>query len=116
VRGYYTRAQLARGDVRQDEYGREFLHSYIPKSEWYTMAVSDLFAIDNERGADHFAPWSYDRHVPMLFFGAPFQPGTYRTHSEPVDIAVTLSSLLGTNKPSHATGRVLTEAIKKDVQ
>jgi hypothetical protein len=29
-----------------------------------------------------------------------------------VDWSVTLASLLGINKPSHAVGRVLTEAIK----
>jgi hypothetical protein len=116
VRGWYTRTQLGRGDVPNDEYGREFLHSYIPKSEWYTMIVTEPFAVDWVGGADHFAPWSYDRHVPLLLFGLPFQPGTYRTHAEPVDLAVTFSSLLGLNKPSHAVGRVLTESLKKEVQ
>jgi len=41
----------------------------------------------------------------------PFHPGTYRTHAEPVDLAVTLASLLGINAPTHAVGRVLTEAL-----
>jgi hypothetical protein len=41
----------------------------------------------------------------------PFQPGTFRTKAEPVDLAVTLASLLGINAPSHAVGRVLTEAL-----
>jgi len=113
VRGFYTRAQLARGDVRNDEYGRMYLHSFIPKSEWYTMAVPDTFATDTLEGVDHLTPYSYDTHVPLLFYGLPFQPGVYRTHAEPVDLAVTLASLLGVNKPSHAVGRVLTEAIKE---
>jgi hypothetical protein len=34
-----------------------------------------------------------------------------RTAPEPVDLAVTLASLLGINAPTHAIGRVLTEAI-----
>jgi hypothetical protein len=50
--------------------------------------------------------------VPLAFYGLAFQPGTYRTHSEPVDLAVTLASLLGINAPTHATGRVLIEAIQ----
>ena len=60
---------------------------------------------------EHYSPYNYNTHVPLLFFGLPFQPGTYRTHAEPIDLAVTLSSLLGINKPTHATGRVLTEAL-----
>jgi hypothetical protein len=50
--------------------------------------------------------------VPLAFYGLAFQPGTYRTHSEPVDLAVTLSSLLGINPPAQSTGRVLTEALQ----
>jgi hypothetical protein len=49
--------------------------------------------------------------VPLSFFGLPFQPGTYRTHAEPVDLAPTLASLLGINAPTHSIGRVLTEAL-----
>ena len=60
---------------------------------------------------DHTMPYSYDTHIPLLFYGFPFQPGTYRMKVEPIDMAVTLSSLLGINKPSHAVGRVLTEAL-----
>jgi hypothetical protein len=63
------------------------------------------------KGTDHASPFSYDTHVPLAFYGLAFQPGTYRTHAEPVDLAVTLASLLGINAPAKATGRVLTEAL-----
>jgi len=49
--------------------------------------------------------------VPLAFFGVPFQPGTYHQHTEPVDLAPTLASLLGLNAPSSAVGHVLTEAL-----
>ena len=62
-------------------------------------------------GTDHASPYTYDTHVPLAFYGLPFQAGTYRTHAEPVDLAATLASLLGINAPSHAIGRVLTEAL-----
>ena len=62
-------------------------------------------------GTDHATPFSYDTHVPLAFYGLAFQPGIYRTHAEPVDLAVTLASLLGINAPAQATGRVLTEAL-----
>jgi arylsulfatase A-like enzyme len=63
------------------------------------------------KGTDHATPFSYDTHVPLAFYGLAFQPGIYRTHAEPIDLAVTLSSLLGINAPAQATGRVLTEAL-----
>jgi hypothetical protein len=47
----------------------------------------------------------------LALYGLPFQAGTYRTHSEPIDLAATLASLLGINAPTHSVGRVLTEAL-----
>jgi hypothetical protein len=64
-------------------------------------------------GTDHAMPYNYDVHVPLAFYGLPFQPGVYRGACEPVDMAVTLSNLLGINSPSAAVGRVLTEALTK---
>jgi arylsulfatase A-like enzyme len=111
MRGYYTRSQLARGEVPNTEMGLRFSHSYSPAGGWYVMAVPPPFAEAGLHGADHGSPYTYDTHVPLAFFGIPFQPGTYRTHAEPVDLAVTLASLLGINAPSAAIGRVLSEAL-----
>jgi arylsulfatase A-like enzyme len=113
LRGYFTRWQLAKGDVPETELARKYLHSYSPYGSWYVIAVPAAFAITTEDGADHLSPYSYDTHVPLAFYGLPFQPGTYRTHCEPVDLAVTLASLLGINSPTQASGRVLTEALAK---
>ena len=70
------------------------------------------FKSEFTKGTDHATPFSYDTHVPLAFYGLAFQPGTYRTHAEPVDLAVTFASLLGINAPAKATGRVLTEALQ----
>ena len=75
------------------------------------MGVPAPFAVDSPTGTDHAPPYTYDTHVPLAFYGLPFQPGIYRTHTEPTDLAVTLASLLGINAPTHAVGRVLTEAL-----
>ncbi len=111
MRGYFTRAQLASGEVPNTATGIRFAHSYSPLGGWYVMAVLPAFAEAGEQGADHGSPYTYDTHVPLAFFGIPFQPGIYRTHAEPIDLAVTFASLLGINAPSGATGRVLTEAL-----
>ena len=70
-----------------------------------------MFKVGGLHGTDHATPFTYDTHVPLAFYGLAFQPGVYRTHAEPVDLAVTLASLLGINAPAAATGRVLTEAL-----
>ena len=111
LRGYFTRAQLARGDTPKTEQGLKYAHSYSPLGGWYVIGIPAPFHVDSLTGTDHASPFTYDTHVPLAFYGLPFQPGIYRTHAEPVDLAVTLASLLGINAPTHATGRVLTEAL-----
>jgi predicted AlkP superfamily pyrophosphatase or phosphodiesterase len=111
LREYYTRSQLAEGEVPNTETGLKYEHSYSPLGGWYVIGVPAPYTVGVESGTDHASPYTYDTHVPLAFYGLPFQPGTYRTHSEPVDLAVTLASLLGINAPTHAIGRVLTEAL-----
>jgi len=109
--GYFTKSQLARGETPPTEIGRRYAHSYSPEGGWYVIGIPSPFNVGTAKGTDHATPFSYDTHVPLAFYGLAFQPGTYRTHAEPVDLAVTLASLLGINAPAQATGRVLTEAL-----
>jgi hypothetical protein len=111
MRAYYTRWQLERGDVPNTEAGSKYLHSYSPLGGWYVLGVPVPFTVGIASGTDHASPYSYDTHVPLAFYGLPFQAGTYRTHAEPVDLVATLASLLGINAPSHSIGHVLTEAL-----
>jgi len=111
LRDYFTKSQLADGEVPDTALGRKFLHSYSPEGGWYVMGVPEIYTVGSSKGTDHASPYTYDTHVPLAFYGLPFRPGTYRTHAEPVDLAVTLASLLGINAPTHAVGRVLTEAL-----
>ena len=110
--GYFTKWQLAHGTYPDTEQGRRYAHSYSSESGWYVMGIPVPFSVGTSKGTDHISPFSYDTHVPLLFYGLPFLPGVYRTHAEPIDLAVTLASLLGINPPAQATGRVLTEALQ----
>jgi predicted AlkP superfamily pyrophosphatase or phosphodiesterase len=111
LRGYFTKSQLAEGEAPNTALGRKFLNSYSPEGGWYVMGIPDLYTVGSSNGTDHDSPYTYDTHVPLAFYGLPFHPGTYRTHAEPVDLAITLASLLGINAPTHAVGRVLTEGL-----
>jgi arylsulfatase A-like enzyme len=111
LRGYFTRSQLAKGEVPNTEMGRRYLHSYSSAGGWYVLGVPAPYAVGVRKETDHSSPYTYDTHVPLAFYGLAFQAGSYHTHAEPVDFAVTFASLLGINAPTHAVGRVLTEAL-----
>ena len=111
LRDYYTKSQLAAGEAPNTALGRKYLNSYSPEGGWYVMGVPDIYAVGGASGTDHASPYNYDTHVPLAFFGIPFQAGVYRTSVEPIDLVSTLASLLGINAPTHSTGRVLTEAL-----
>jgi predicted AlkP superfamily pyrophosphatase or phosphodiesterase len=111
LRDFYTKSQLAEGEVPDTELGHKFLNSYSPEGSWYVMGVPEPYTVGSTKGTDHASPYTYDTHVPLAFYGLPFHAGTYRTHAEPVDLVPTLASLLGINAPTHSVGRVLTEAL-----
>jgi predicted AlkP superfamily pyrophosphatase or phosphodiesterase len=113
----YTRVQLAKGEYPNSEFGQLLAHSYSRNGGWYVMAILEAFQMDvaDPTHTTHYSPYSYDRHVPLAFYGAPFAHGTYHTRVAPVDLAATLASLLGIDQPSSSVGRVLTLALHPPV-
>ena len=109
-----SRVDLADGKIPATEFGRLIAHSYSANGAWYVMVVPTAYQMEYDSGIQttHYSPWSYDRHVPLGFFGAAFAPGYYREPVAPVDIAATLASLLGVNQPSASVGHVLTFALR----
>jgi arylsulfatase A-like enzyme len=109
----YTRQELAAGQLPPSEWGLLLAHSYSPNGGWYVMVIPEAFQMQTlaPGGTTHFSPWSYDRHVPLGFFGATFTPGIYHGRVQPVDLAATLASALGVTQPSASVGKVLTQAI-----
>ena len=114
IRHTYTRIQMEAGEVPATEEGRLILHSYSPNGGWYVMISPGMYELTSAKGTNHFSPYSYDRHVPLAFFGSPFVPGTYHDRVAPVDLAATFASLLRVNQPSACVGHVLTQAIKPE--
>lgn len=109
-RNYATKAQMAAGEVRNSVFARQTLNAYSPLGGWYVTGLYPPFQVGYGSGTGHALPYSYDAHVPLAFYGTAFRPGVYRESVEPVDLAVTLSSLLRINKPASAVGRALHEA------
>ncbi len=114
VRHTYTRLQMANGQVPATPEGQRILHSYSSNGGWYVLMTPGMYEQASASGTNHYTPWSYDRHVPLAFFGSPFVPGLYHQSVAPVDIAATFASLLHINRPTAAVGRVVTEALKPE--
>ena len=114
IRRVYTRVQMAAGQLPATEEGKLILNSYSPNGEWYVMVTPGMYELSTTKGTNHFSPYSYDRHVPLAFYGSVFIPGTYHDRVAPVDIAATFASLLRVNQPSACVGHVLTQAIKPE--
>lgn len=59
------------------------------------------------RGTGHGNPYFYDRHVPLVFFGAGVEPGVSMDPAKTVDIAPTLAALAGIAAPDDLDGQPL---------
>lgn len=62
-------------------------------------------------GSQHGSAYSYDTHIPMIFYGNGINKGQTTKPAEIVDITPTIAALLGISFPNAATGQVLNEVI-----
>ena len=62
--------------------------------------------------AMHGSPWRYDTHVSIIFMGPAIQPQKVHRRVHPVDVAPTMSALLGMTPPSSAQGSLPEEVIQ----
>lgn len=66
-----------------------------------------------DKGTTHGASYSYDTHVPVLFYGKGIPKGSTVRKINVVDIAPTISLLLNMSFPNGTTGRPLEEMFGK---
>ena len=88
--------------------------SYFPHRSGDVIYILKPFFIRNAGDpGTHGNPYSYDAHVPLIFFGKGISSKTSSEKCEPIDIATTLASLLGIEFPPMSVGRVLEVQEKK---
>ena len=63
------------------------------------------------KGTTHGSGYTYDTHVPLLFYGNGINQGKSYQSTKVTDIAPTISALLGISFPSGTTGAVIEEVI-----
>ncbi|MGA9270668.1 MAG: alkaline phosphatase PafA [Lutimonas sp.] len=66
----------------------------------------------SHQGSTHGSGYSYDTHVPLIFFGKGIKQGVAHESVEIIDIAPTISSLLKISFPNGSSGRVIEEVLK----
>lgn len=64
------------------------------------------------KGSTHGSAYTYDTHVPLIFYGGGISKGITTRSVEITDIAPTLSQMLGIQPPNTATGKILDEVFK----
>jgi predicted AlkP superfamily pyrophosphatase or phosphodiesterase len=102
----FTREQLLDGRA-PGNVGRLVVNGYNGERGGDLVLVLKpfLFPGTGKTGTSHGSPYSYDTHVPVLFFGAEFKPGRYSDEFTISDIIPTLSAALGVTEPSGSMGR-----------
>ena len=60
----------------------------------------------------HGSPWRYDTFVPVIFFGPEMAAQRVFREIETVDVAPTLSAILGITYPSGSIGKPLVEVLQ----
>jgi arylsulfatase A-like enzyme len=66
-----------------------------------------------EKGTTHGAPYVYDTHVPLIFYGAGIKQGRTWQEYSIADIAPSIAALLGISSPGGATGKVIAPLLQK---
>ena len=91
-------------------YRRSFLpdRAISPGEHGVFVRVREGHMVDNAI-ATHGSPYTYDRHVPLIFMGPGFEPGRLDEVVATVDMAPTLASRLGLTLPADLDGRALIE-------
>ena len=111
IAAVYTRTQLEGGALP----GRLGM---LVQRAWHRQLSGDLYIVQRPyamfggNAATHGSPYAYDTNVPLMLMGARWiRPGLSAGYAEVVDLAPTLSALLGTRLPSGSEGRILSEIL-----
>ncbi|TJY36510.1 alkaline phosphatase PafA [Pontimicrobium aquaticum] len=65
-------------------------------------------------GSTHGSGFNYDTHVPLLFYGNGISNGSTMAYTRIIDIAPTISSILGISLPNGSTGQPIQQVFKEN--
>ena len=106
VEAAFTRTEMAEGKV-SGTFAAATLLSFNRERSGDLYYQPKPYWLDRKTGTNHGSPYSYDTHVPLIFYGVGVKPGNYTERVGVDDIAPTLANLLGIMRPPLSQGRVL---------
>ncbi len=108
----YTRDMIEGGSFT-GMIAKRIKNGFNPKRSGDVIYILEPATISySHTGSTHGSPYNYDTHVPLIFYGAGIKHGQTSAHARTIDIAPTITALLGINAPNAATGSVLTQVIE----
>jgi len=106
----FTADELAKGRSRR-EYFEQFQHSFYPGRSPDVVIRFQPYVLftdsDVKLGTSHGTVYDYDRRVPLVFMGDGLKAGKRAEPVRTVDLAPTLSRLIGIAPPASIDGRAL---------
>lgn len=109
VHQVFTRTEWEERRLPPGRFQRQIMKTYIPAVSGDVVLIPKPFWDEKGAFATHLTGYSYDQSVPLIIAGGGARPGVYAKDVEIVDIAPTLSFILGLVPPSGSDGRVLHE-------
>ncbi|HEY6349838.1 MAG TPA: alkaline phosphatase family protein [Candidatus Angelobacter sp.] len=105
----YTSDALLHGEgaASGDFVGRAAQLGFYEPRSGDLMVIPEPYYMFAAQGTTHAAPFSYDSHVPLIFYGPGIHSGVYYQPVTVNDVAPTLAAILEVETPSGSVGRIL---------
>ena len=89
-------------------------NGYNQKFSGDVLLIPDPSTISrsSKKGTTHGSGYSYDTHIPVIFYGNGIKKGSSKEKYEIIDIAPTISNLLQIEFPNGNTGKIISEVLK----
>jgi predicted AlkP superfamily pyrophosphatase or phosphodiesterase len=110
----YSSDELLRGEgaAGGDFVGRAAQLGFYGPRSGDLMVIPEPYYMFSAQGTTHAAPFSYDTHVPLIFYGPGIHAGKYYEPVTVNDVAPTLAAILDLETPSGSSGRILSMVLQ----
>ncbi|HEY5692251.1 MAG TPA: alkaline phosphatase PafA [Cyclobacteriaceae bacterium] len=109
----YIKSSIQNGNFEEEGMRGKVKRGYSPKRSGDIAFIPEPgWTDDKERSTGHSTGYTYDTHVPLIFYGFGVKNGTSASYHAITDIAPTISSILRIKFPSGSVGQPIIELLK----
>ena len=106
----FTAGDFKKGLRITGRYKEQIENQYRPDLGGDVVIIPQPFFMGKDDNyVTHVTGYSYDRYVPLVILGPNVKAGVHAEKAEVIDIAPTISFMLGLIPPAKASGRILSE-------